>query len=162
MEKKKIRFNGMDFLIIIVAVAILAVGAYLLFGDSGVSVSSDREVKAMIKVEIVAQEQNFVDVVKSGDKVEIGEKNKSHAVVEKVDVATARNTGYDIVDGKVLRSEIPGEYDVTVTLVGDGTESEDKIKIGDNVFKVGQNAVLNSKNWAGYGYIVEVGTEEKN
>lgn len=162
MEKKKIRLNGMDFLIIIVAVTILAVGAYLLFGDSGVSVSYDREVKAMIKVEIVAQEQNFVDVVKSGDNVEIGEKNKSHAVVEKVDVATAKNTGYDIVDGKVLRSEIPGEYDVTVTLVGDGTESEDKIKIGDNVFKVGQNAVLNSKNWAGHGYIVDIGTEEKN
>ena len=59
----------------------------------------------------------------------------------------------------MLRSELPGEYDVKVTLKGEGVETEEYIKHGMTELRVGQGVALSNKKWTGYGFILAVDDE---
>lgn len=163
MEKKKAKFNGMDLFIILVVVAVAASGAYLLFGrEGGGNVLSSQNVLVRTVIELDVEDKEFADLIKVGDTVAIGEKEKMMTTVESVDALPAAATGYDIVDGRVIRAEIPDKYDVQITLVGDGVETDKDVQISGTAVRVGQKAVVSSKNFAGEGYIVGLETEAKN
>lgn len=158
-NKKKLRFNGMDFFIIIVIAAIAFAGVYLLGGRGESASSAEQNVNVTYTVELTGREENMLGLIKEGDAVMVGEKDKANMVVTAVEVSNAKTDGYDIEAGKVLRSEIPGEYDIKVTMSAVGTESATAIKVDGVALRVGQNAVLSSKGWAGSGYAIGLETE---
>ena len=162
MEKKKIKFNGMDLFIILVIVAVALAGSYLLFGREGGSVVSSQNVLVRTVVELDVEDKEFADLIKVGDTVAIGEKDKMMTTVESVDAIPAAANGYDIVSGRVIMAEIPDKYDVQITLIGDGTETDKDVQISGTAIRVGQKVVVSSKNFAGEGYVVGLETEEKN
>lgn len=163
MENKKAKFNGMDLFIILVVIAVIAAGAYLLCGrGGGGSVLSSQNVLVRTVIELDVEDKEFADLVKVGDTVAIGEKEKMMTTVEKVEAISAAATGYDIIEGRVIRAKIPEKYDVQITLVGDGVETDKDVEISGNAIKVGQKAVVSSKNFAGEGYVVGLETEAKN
>lgn len=163
MEKKKIKFNGMDLFIILVVVAVALAGAYLLFGrEGGGSVASSQNVLVRTVIELDVENKEFADLIKVGDTVAIGEKDKMMTTVESVEAIPAAANGYDIVSGRVIMAEIPDKYDVQITLVGDGTETDKDVQISGTAIRVGQKNVVSSKNFAGEGYVVGLETEEKN
>ncbi len=159
MEKKKVKFNGMDLFIIIVALAVIVAGVYLLTdkGSAG-GISTSKNVEVITVVELAGEDKEFADIIANGDIVGVGEKEKAMTRVENVEILPAKATGYDILDGQVLRTEIPDKYDIRVTLVGDGTEKESAIEIDGTAIRIGENAVLSSKNWAGKGYVIGLET----
>ena len=159
MSDKKIKFNGMDLFIVIIVAAVIAAGAYILFGRDGGSVASSQNVTVRTVVELTAMTEDFAQLIKEGDVVLVGEKEKMRTNVEKIEVEPAKTTGYDILTGKVLRSVLPDEYDVRITLVGDGAETESTVEMNGAAIRVGQKEALNSKNWAGYGYVVGLEVE---
>lgn len=162
MEKKKIKWNGMDCFIVIAALVVILAGVYLLTGrgDTG-AMGGSKNVEVTTVVELAGKDMEFADIIAKGDIVAIGEKEKMMTEVESIEVLPAKTTGYDILDGRVLRSEVPGQYDIRVTLVGDGTEKESAIEMNGTAIRVGQNAVLSSKNWAGSGYVIGLDTSDK-
>ncbi len=163
MENKKIKFNGMDLFIIIVAVAVVAAGAYFLCARGGsTAVVTQENVLVRTTVELDMQNKEFAELVKVGEKAVIGEKEKMMTVVESVEIVPATDKGYDIIEGRVLRAEVPDKYDVKITLVGDGTENDRDIMINGNSLKVGQKVVVSSRDFAGEGYIIGLETEAKN
>ena len=163
MENKKIKFNGMDLFIIIVAVAVVAAGTYFLCARGGsTAVVTQENVLVRTTVELDMQNKEFAELVKVGEKAAIGEKEKMMTVVESVEIVPATDKGYDIIEGRVLRAEVPDKYDVKITLVGDGTENERDIMINGNSLKVGQKVVVSSRDFAGEGYIIGLETEAKN
>ena len=154
---KKIRFNGMDLFIIIVLVAVIAAGAFILGGREKTVTSADGSegTEIAFAVELTSREKDYTELIKVGDTVLVGEKDKKESVVTDVEVVPAKTTGYDILNGQVLRSELPGEYDVRVYLSGKGSESESAIKLGGTTeLRVGQGVALSSKKWTGYGYVI--------
>ncbi len=163
MEKKKAKFNGMDLFIILVVVAVVAAGAYLLFGrEGGGNVMYSQNVLVRTVIELDVEDKEFADLIKVGDTVAIGEKEKMMTTVESVEALPAAANGYDIVGGRVIRAEIPDKYDVQITLVGDGVETDKDVQISGTAIRVGEKAVVSSKNFAGEGYVVGLETEEKN
>lgn len=150
-SKKKVRFNGMDLFLIIAIVAIIGAGAFFLLGRGGTS-TQEKNVTVTYTVELNGREENILDCIKEGDIVMVGEKDKAKMTVASVEIVPATTNGYDIETGKVLNSEIPGEYDIRVTMTATGTESEAAVKVDGVDFKVGRMAVLSSKGWAGSGY----------
>ena len=161
MGNKKVKFNGMDLFIIIAVVAVIFAGVYLLTsrgGGGGINTSKNVEVRMV--VELTGEDKDFADIIANGDIVGVGEKEKLMTKVESIEILPAKATGYDILDGRVLRSEIPEKYDIRVTLVGDGTETQSSIEINGTAIKIGQNAVLSSKNWAGEGYVIGLETSD--
>ena len=157
---KKVKFNGMDAFIIIVLVLAIAAGAFLLFGNGGGSMqsSSGNKTEAEFMVELTARKKDFADLIEIGDTVLVGEKEKAEAVVTAVDVSPGKSIGYDILDGRVLNSELDGDYDVKVTLRGKCVETDEYINLGMTELKVGLGVALSNKDWTGYGYVLAVDT----
>ena len=154
---KKIRFNGMDLFIIIVLVAVIAAGAFILGGREKTVTSADGSegTEIAFAVELTSREKDYTELIKVGDTVLVGEKDKKESVVTEVEVGPAKTTGYDILNGQVLRSELPGEYDVKVYLAGKGSQTDSAIKLGGATeLRVGQGVALSSKKWTGYGYVI--------
>lgn len=162
MEKRKVKFNGMDLFITIVITAVILAGIYLLTGKGSTgSINTSKNVEVVAVVELTVKDKEFADIIAKGDIVAIGEKEKIMTEVKGIEILPAKATGYDILDGRVLRSEIPDQYDIRVTLAGDGTEKESAIEIGGTAIRIGQKAVLSSKNWAGEGYVIGLETSDK-
>ena len=88
-----------------------------------------------------------------------GEKDKANMKVTAVEISPAKTDGYDIETGRVLRSPVPDEYDIKVTMSAIGTESDSAVKVDGVALRVGQNAVLSSRGWAGSGYAIGLSAE---
>ena len=164
MEKKKVKFNGIDVFIILMVIAVIAAGLYFLKGRSSAAgaAGDSKNVNVTTVVELTGREKDFADKVKENDLVMLGEKDKAPMTVTKVEVTPAKTTGYDILSGHVYNSEIPTEYDVKVTLCAPGAESNKSIDVSGIALKVGQETVVSSKAWAGYGYIISLETADAN
>ncbi len=151
----KVKFNAMDALIVLVIVAIIAFGGWFLTRNSQQkAVTENTRVQMMI--EIARQDEDFTKLPQIGDEVVLGEKEKLHAEVTGIEINPAKTLGYDVVTGRALESEQPGKYDVHITVVGNGTETPDAIKIGETPLRVGSGMAVKSKNWAGYGFMLEL------
>lgn len=164
MKDKKIRFNGMDAFIIIAVIAVLA-AAYIFLGRGSGGVSggtASKNVEVTAVVELTSRTKEFCELIQVGDVVLVGEKEKMRTNVKSVEVLPAKTTGYDILEGRVPRSELPGEYDVQITLVGEGAETDKSIQMNGAEIRVGQKAVTAGKGWSGQGYVIGLETADIN
>ena len=156
--EKKIRFNGMDIFIIVVLVVVIAAGAYFLLGRDAAPVSEVKNVNVSFVMEFTGKEAGYEENIVVGDIVLVGEKDKMRTTIEKVEVLPAKTTGYNILDGEVLRAEVPLQNDIKVTLTALGVESNDAIKISDIPVRIGQELAAFGKGWSSKGYVVGVET----
>lgn len=153
----KIKFNSIDLLIIVLLIAVTAAGAWFMTNrGKQSSLSSNKTVEVM--VELTDKDKAFSELPKVGDQVVLGEKVKMDAVVTKVEVKDATMLGYDALEGRILDSEIPGYYDVRITVQAQGSESPGEVTINGNGVRVGMGVAMKAKNWSGYGYALAVET----
>lgn len=156
----KVKFNSMDFIIIVILIAVVAALSWFMANRSSTSAAAQNKTVKMT-VELVNKEKAFADIPKAGDAVVMGEKEKMDAVVTDVKVRNAVTPGYDILSGTIKESEIPDRYDVQITVSADGTESPAEVTINGTGVRVGMGVALKAKNWAGYGYAIDVDTVDK-
>lgn len=163
MSDKKMKFNGMDLFIVIMIAAVAAAGVYLAFGrgGGGTGSGSSKNVEVTTVVELLGKDEDFAGKIKVGDVVAIGEKEKMMTNVKDIEVSVAKSAGYDILEGRVLRSDVEGERDIKITLVGEGAETDSTIEMNGAAIRIGQSAVLSSKNWAGQGFVIGLDTKEE-
>lgn len=153
----KVKFNIMDGIIVLVLLLAIAAGVVLLGG--GGSVGSTETKTVTLQAELADQTQEFTTLPKVGDRVNIGVKEKMQVQVTKVEVKPSRVIGKDLIDGKATMVEVPDRYDVLITMEGEGVESAGDVKLNGVAARVGAEAVLKSKNWAGVGYFLAVDPE---
>lgn len=153
----KAKWNLMDGLILLVLIAAVAAGGYLLRGKKAQQAAAqDTEVTMM--VELTSKQKDFAELPKVGDAVIIGEKEKMQTRVTDVTVTPAVTLSYDTKDGAVREGHVPDRYDIKLTLEGQGIETAQAVEINGNAVRVGMGAAMKSKNWAGYGFILAVDT----
>lgn len=155
----KVKFNVVDGLIVLILLVAILGGVVLLGGRNGSAGGNLATKNVRLQVEIADQTEEFSKLPQEGDTVAIGVKEKMHVTVTKVEVSPAVTTGKDLIDGKVTLVEIPNRYDVLISLEGAGVESDATVEIDGVAARVGEVAVLKSKNWAGIGYFMAVETE---
>ena len=151
----KVKFNVMDGIIILILLAVIGGAAMFLFGGGSGSGPAETGTVQLL-VEIPKQEEAFTKLPKVGDRVDVGVKEKMDVTVTKVEVKPAVTSGEDIIDGKRPLVEIPERYDVWITLEGEGVESDATVEINGVAARVGDEAVVKSKNWAGVGVFLDV------
>lgn len=157
MKKK---FNSIDLIIILVVVAALAVGAYMVFAKKDSGQVGDRNVKATIQVEFMKKEAYLTEIPKIGDHVTIGVKEKMPAKVVKVDVRPAEAVSYDLLNGSASWQEIPNMYDIYVTMEADAVETSKQININGTPIRVGDSEAVRSMGWAGFGFVTQLDISE--
>ncbi len=160
MENKP-RLNVMDALIILIIAAVIAAGVYFVAGmGGGTEVGEVADMTAEYKIQFVEREmavaQQFVDAKESGETVWVGEKERAEAVIADVVVAPARKQTPNADDETVVLAEIPGLYDVTVTLQSKGAETDTEVIAGGRAMHVGEETVVRGKGFAGYGFVTDL------
>lgn len=153
----KAKWNWMDTVLVLLVVAILAVGVWFLNGRGGQQgAAEDKTVSVMI--ELTKRDEAFTKLLQVGDSVSLGVKEKMPATVTKVEILPAVGQGKDIINGRYTDEPIPELYTVRVTAEGKGTETASAVEINGNALRVGAESAIKSKNWAGYGFILAVET----
>lgn len=153
----KTKFNWIDGLIILIILAVLAAGAvFLLGGSRGESAVETKTVEMVVELKDVSED--FTKIPQVGDVVMVGVKEKMTTTVTKVEPKPAKTVGYDVVKGWAGEVELPGRYDLWVTIQGEGTETGETVEVNGIAARVGAEAIVKSKNWAGHGYFMAVET----
>ncbi len=157
----KAKFNVMDGIIVLVLLVVLVAGAVLL-GNRNSSAGSNgvaAETKTVqLVIELTDMDENFIKLPQVGDTAMIGVKEKMEVTVVKVETPPAQKRAENIVDGWAGISELPGRYDVRITFQAEGVETNDAVTINGVAARVGEEAFVKSKNWAGAGFFVGVDT----
>ncbi len=161
MEKKKIRFNVIDSVIII---AILAVAAALivreLFGGAMFERNTDgTPVSIEMNIKVSNIQKASQDYIKVGDIVN-NEKGEHIARITKADFTPAE--GYYVTEtGDIKKLDIPGRIDAYVTVECIGRACDDGLYIGDNSYvAVSQQFGIYTSKISISGFITGVDYEE--
>lgn len=160
MENKP-KLNLIDGLIILIIAIVLAVGIYFIAGRNGSTATGENaSITAEYKIQFVEREKvvadMFIAAADSGETVWVGEKERAEAVITEVMVEPARKQTTDTENGEVVMAEIPGLYDVTVTLLSAGQETETEIRAGGTAIHVGEETSVKGKGFAGYGFVTDL------
>ncbi len=156
----KAKWNVMDGIILLVLLIAVAAGGFFLSGRGKTQTQAQNKTVQLV-VELKEEREAFTSLPKVGDAVAVGEKEKMQTVVTHVEVKPATKLTYDTINGRGLETEIPGRYDVLLTLQGSGTENDRTVEIAGNAVRVGNEVVVRNKNWAGAGFILAVDTIEE-
>lgn len=158
-EKRKIRFNIIDVIIII---AILAVaGAFLLRGNGGELINSafaEADIEYVIKI---ASIQNAsADAVKAGDGVFYYENDAAIGKVTAVEYKPA--TVYvNVPEGEIKKFELTQKIDLTITVSAKGKSDATGNYINGNLFVApGKELHIYTKNIDFVGTVMSVNQEK--
>ena len=155
----KAKFNVVDAVIILLILAVGAAG-FLFLGNRSQVVSTGKNVKIFYDVEITEREEYMIDRFTEGEKVSVGEKEKIPATIVKKEVRPAVKSSFDEMSGKFIETEVPGRYDIIVTLMSEGTDGVGAVSASGTAIRVGMPAVVKGRDCAGSGYITQMYTEE--
>lgn len=153
----KVKFNAMDWVIVLALAAVVLAGVLLLGGGSGGSQTAETK-RVQLIIELTDRDETFINLPQVGDTAMIGVKEKMETVVTNVEILPATKRAENIVDGWAGSSELPGRYDVRITFEGEGVETNQAVTVNGVPARVGEEAFVKSKNWAGAGFFVGVNT----
>lgn len=156
MEKKKIRFNYVDVIIVVLVVAVFTF-AYKFINKSFTTNTDTPEVTFTVEVKGVPED--YAERFAVGDKIRDAVKGDTLGYVTAVESAPATDLGTDDINGKWVISEYKGQEDAYITIKGMPTSYGANIVIGQQEIKVGNLIHIKNAGAVGRGYIVKMNVE---
>ena len=165
MEKRRIRFNFIDLLILLVGAAAIFVLLYVfvLSGRKAPVVSGEAEtVRLEYVVEIQNVDEKFAEIVKKQQSVQDAIKRKPIGTVTGVEHNTFQKITFDYEKGEEVLSDVEGRVTLVVTIQADVTENKDSYTANGIVIRVGEQYSLIFPGMYGVGFCtsLEVNPEE--
>ncbi len=159
---KKIKFNLIDLIIVLCVVGAVFVCITVLGGLKGTSSAGNSgNITMRYGIELTKKSQvvldAFMEAKETGAACFVSEKERAKAYVKDVYAEPAKKLTTNMRTGKAHLAEIPGEYDITVILESEGTETEkDILAEGKAVIKVGCETAVKGKGFAGFGFVTSL------
>ena len=151
----KRKFNIFDVLIIVVLIAVAAVGYKMLSKTSEETVESVSDVT--FTVEITNCENDLKNQIQPGDDIYDSKKGGYYGKVVDVYSKPSTSTVANTEDGNYELIEYQNRENVYITIKGTPTSMTDaNIQFASQKVKVGTMAYLKSKNYVGYGYVIDL------
>ena len=146
MKKK---FNIIDLVIVLVIVAVSAAVVMIM----GVKEKVPENVNTRtVVVEVRQRSKNFCNTPKEGDIIINATTKEEIGTLIKKDVVPAKNLVTSVEEGKFVNAEIPGYYDLYLTI---------KLHNDADVAKIGKSLYVQSRKYACTGFIVDVPENEE-
>ena len=151
---KKTRFNIVDLFALIVIVAIAGL-AWWYFS----SIDTGQDVNVIFVVEIRNMEADFAGKISEGDEVRDSIRNYFYGHVVSVEAIPMMNPTFNSEDLVFAQQRVPNRYDVRITIIGAGNETDSAISVYGNELRVGQEMFIRGLGFAGHGFLVGIRTE---
>lgn len=153
MNKRKLRFNAVDVLIILFIAAAAFVLLYVFVLSDR---SSDAQIGDPAKIEYVVQIQNvdsrFAESVRRGQHVEDAITRKSIGNVIGVEPKPYEKISFDSIAGREVISEVEGRITLLVTIEADVRETDRAFLADGCDIRVGKQFSLIFPDFYGVGY----------
>ncbi len=158
MSKRKLRFNAIDALIILVIAAAVFVLLYV-FVFSGRGTQAAAEVTTTTihyVVELQNMDEHLQDAVKKGQLVEDAVERKKIGTVSGVQAVPFEKITFDYVNGRETTSSVDGKVTLKITIEAQAVETDRAFTVDGCEIRVGQQYSLILPDLYGYGYCTEL------
>ena len=151
MEKKKVRWTVIDTVIVLVIIAVIAVG-FKKLGPMFFHKSENEKVK----ITIMMKERNneLAQAMHAGDKVTLSLTEKDGGVITGVRTEPAERLSLNSVEGTYVNELVADKVDIYVDVEADCSVTDTAIKTGDTAIKVGAEIPVRGKGFASTGYVI--------
>ncbi len=161
MDKPK--FNVMDGLIIAVLVLVIAAGVFFIGRmGAGNTQNAGTNTNAVFKIQLTKAEKALADrfavAMENDETVWIGLKERFEGKLLAVDTVPSQRITTDLHSGKAVLASDPTCYDVTITIKSQAVETDSAITAATTQIRVGEEAAIRGKDFAGYGFIIGLET----
>lgn len=121
MEKKKIRLNWVDLLILVLVIGLVA-GTYMKFRVSDKTSVAEPQTPITYQVFLPNIRQGTVDAIQAGDTLYDDDSGRDIGVIQSVDVSPAASLVQD-TEGSLHWADTDNRFDLILTVEGQGTVS---------------------------------------
>lgn len=158
MSKRKLRFNAIDALIILVIAAAVFVLLYV-FVFSGRGTQNAAEVNYTTinyVVEIQNLDEHLAEAVKKGQPVEDAVERKKIGTVSGVQPVKYEKITFDSQNGVEIAAAVGGKITLKITIEAQAVESDRAFTVDGCEIRVGQQYSLILPDLYGFGYCTEI------
>ncbi len=156
MSKRKL--NVIDYVIIILVIAVIGIGAFVL--NTMINQHSGSNEGATVTFEVFLQEQNpyLGEAIRNsiGKELLLSQKEKDYGVLKDVRIEPAKRTVQDRVKGVFATELVPNKEDITLIIEAKASVTDAAIKIGQTQIQTGTMLVVGDKDFAAAGYIFNI------
>lgn len=153
----KTKFNIIDAVILIVVIAVIAVGCFIYLNMTDDTVAVTNTAKIEFKIEVIDLTEDAANSFNAGDSVTLGETTSGSGVITAVQVTPYKKWVENTEDGEVVISEVPGRYTATVTIASEVSKTDTAYTSGSEEISVGKKMPFNAKGAASEeSYIVDL------
>jgi len=156
-EPKIKKINVLDAVIILV-VLIACIFGYRYINKQQKVIAPKNTTKVIYQVRTNESFPNTFEMIEEGTIIYDSIKNSPIGTVIKKEIVPSERSEMNLNDGKYVLTELPEkEYiDILITIEADANYTEQNISVGDYIVKVGKEAFVKGKGYAGAGYIVSI------
>ena len=157
--EKKVRFNFIDFLLIVIVLAIIASLVYVFLLSSLVkNITADETVEIQYTLELMGIDEKYLENIKEGDVVLDSVSNSNIGTVEAIDYSPQHaDLVYDEENKVGILSPIAGRHDVVVTISATARyEAEDGYSVNGTRIAVGEKISARFPNYVCECYCISV------
>ena len=138
MNKRKIRINGMDIVILAVIAAALALLLYIFVWSAGPEKAETEYVALVYVLEVTGLEGQFQNLVQAGQPVQDAVKRGNMGtVVSTPQITPMKKAEFDNDTGQEVYNEVPGRYRMLVTIEASAAVTEQAYTVGGQEVYVG-------------------------
>ena len=156
MEKRKLKFNAVDVLLILLAAAAVFVVLYIFVLSEKHSVAPERK-RIEYVVEITNVDSSFKNTVEVGQPVKDSVKLANIGTVTGVqDNKEYKKLVFSTEDNKEKAASVEDRINISVTIEADAFVSEQAFTVNDVEIRVGQQYGLILPSFYGVGYCIKL------
>lgn len=147
------KLNIVDLLIVLIILSIAGGAYYMFFGGSEKQVVQTS--KVIYEFEITNVNKDFVDAINPGDPIRDNVRGSEMGTVTGKTSRSATMLNEDLISGRYVIADVPGMYDVVITIEADANITPANVIVGGNTeIKVGKKFSIKGKGYANQGFII--------
>lgn len=163
MNRRKLRFNAVDaILLIIIAVVIFAVLYIFVFSEDS-NQSADSNFKN-IQYTILVQnlDEHYDEMIKVGQPVTDGVEKKGIGTITGIQDTPMVKTAFDYIEGKEVDVTVEGKINVKITIEAQAAETDHAFTVDGCEIRVGEQYSLMLPDIYCVGYCIDIDDDIAN
>lgn len=153
MANKKTKWTIIDTIIVLVVLAALAV-VFVKFGPNLTKKASNEKVSFTVMLQ--SREPELVEAMAVGDSVTLSLTEKDGGVITDIQSEPATQLSFNSIEGEYTNETVDSRVDAYVTIEADCEVTDEYIKTGDTLIKVGVDIPVRGKGYATSGYVIKI------